>query len=84
MRTIILTSDKELFDKVIYICRNMFCAYRTEHVENCLFRLCVTCDAGELIDRLTSEINNISNLIVIDSSLPIPSNRLKLYQVENQ
>ncbi len=82
MRTIILTSDKELFDKVIYICRNMFCAFTTSQMENCLFRLVIACDAGELIDRLTYEIDNISNLIVIDSSIPIPHNRLKLYQVE--
>lgn len=82
MNSIILTTDKMLFDKVIIVCRNMFCASYSEQMENCLFRLTIGCNAGELIDRLTSEIDNISNLIVIDSSIPIPHNRLKLYQVE--
>lgn len=85
MNTILITTNKRLFDRAIHICRNEFVKYHAEVIDGETYRLLTNYYAQSLIDSLTIICGpQMPDAIFIDSSYPIPHNRLKMYQVENQ
>lgn len=81
MNTILITTNKRLFDSAVRICRNEFKRFHIEVAEGKTYRLVTSLYAQTLIESLNAFYGlQMPDALFIDCSYPIPHNRLALYQ----